>query len=113
MTDVSGFDVKVESTNKPCIFILGRLLMVRIKKLVGSTNDAGSTSLSKVSDSVTIMLICVCVMFAVTTTPYATLYNVNADVTTVSPFFLFLLLLPLVSASSQPLTLHLTDAQIY
>ena len=75
--------MKVKSTNKLCIFILGRLLMVRIKKLLGLTNNAGSTSLSKISDSVTFMLICVCIMFAVTTTPYATLYSVNADVTTV------------------------------
>ena len=65
------------------LLISGRLLLVKIKRILGSGDDAGSVSLSKVSDSVTVMLVCVCILFAVTTTPYATLYSVNADVTTV------------------------------
>ncbi len=38
--------------------------------------------MSKISDSVTIMLVAVCVFFAAMTTPYAAMYGINSDVST-------------------------------
>ncbi len=39
--------------------------------------------MSKVSDSVTIMLVACCILFGISTTPYAIIYGNNADKTTV------------------------------
>ncbi len=38
--------------------------------------------MSKISDSVTVMLVAVCVFFAAMTTPYAAMYGINSDVST-------------------------------
>ena len=76
--------------------IVAKLISARVRKHGGSStaggstaggstsggSTAGGTAMSKVSDSVTVMLVAVCVLFAVTTTPYAAMYNVNSDVST-------------------------------
>ena len=61
--------------------ILVKLIPAKMAKKDGTT-AAGNTTMSKVSDSVTVMLVAVCIFFAVMTTPYAAMYGINSDVST-------------------------------
>ncbi len=36
-----------------------------------------------------VMLVCICILFAITTTPYALMYGVNSDVTTITYAVMF------------------------
>ncbi len=62
--------------------IIAKLVAAKLHVKDGNTS-AGGTTMSKVSDSVTVMLVAVCVLFAVSTTPYAVIYGNNTDKTTV------------------------------
>ena len=67
------------------MFVFNSLIMAKLLKAKCGKKDAGGagqTTMSKVSDSVTVMLVAVCILFAVTTTPYAAMYGINSDVST-------------------------------
>ena len=66
--------------------IVAKLIQAKCGKKEGG--GAGSTTMSKVSDSVTIMLVAVCILFAITTTPYAAMYGINSDVSTLKYAFM-------------------------
>ena len=61
--------------------IVAKLISARLQRKDGAL-AAGSMTMSKVSDSVSKMLVACSMLFAVTTTPYAIMYNVNSDVST-------------------------------
>ncbi len=68
--------------------ILAKLIPAKLSKKDGAT-AAGNTTMSKVSDSVTIMLVAVCVFFAAMTMPYAAMYGINSDVSTLKYALMF------------------------
>ena len=61
--------------------ILAKLIPAKMAKKAGKTRP-GRTSISKISDRITVMLVAVCIFFAVMTTPYAAMYGINSDVST-------------------------------
>ena len=64
------------------IAIVSKLLIAKWQQKTGG--GAGSVTLSKTSHSVTIMLVGICVLFAILTTPYAVMYNVSSNISSYS-----------------------------
>ena len=60
------------------VAIVGKLVAAKCRKK--TEGAVGSTALSKTSNSLTFMLIGVCLLFALLTTPYAVMYRLGAEV---------------------------------